>query len=78
MTFVRLIILSSLLLAGTAWPDNESRLRERGSASSIRLAGTDDSGAVSQVYIVQLRTPAAAERFARLNNSYAGKTLSAE
>ncbi len=77
MTLVRLIILSSLLLAGTAWPDNESRLRERGSASSIRLAGTDDSGAGSKVYIVQLRTPAAAGRFASLNISYAGKALAA-
>ncbi len=77
MTLVRLIILSSLLLAGTAWPDHETRLREGGNASGIRLAGTDDPGAGSRVYIVQLRSPAAAERFAALGRSIPGKTLPA-
>ncbi len=76
MTVVRLIILCSLLLAGTVWPDNETRLRESGSPSSIRLAGTDDAGGGSKVYIVQLRTPSAAERFASFNKTYTGKTLS--
>jgi len=76
VTVVRLIILCSLLLAGTAWPDNETRLRESGSASSIRLAGIDDSGAGSKVYIVQLRTPSAGERFASFNKTHTGKTLS--
>ena len=73
MTFVRLIILSSLLLAGIAWPDHETRLREGGNASGIRLAGTDDSGAGSKVYIVQLRTRAAAERFTSPGNSFSSK-----
>ena len=77
MTFVRLFILGSLLLAGTALPDHETRLREGGNASGIRLAGTDDSGAGSKVYIVQLRTPAAAERFAGPGKSFSGKTLPA-
>ena len=77
MTQVRLIFLSSLLLAGTALADNESRLREIGNASSIRLAGTDDSGAGSKVYIVQLRTPSAAEQFASFNKTLTGVTLSA-
>ncbi len=77
MTHVRIIIVCSLLAAGTAWPDNESRLRESGNASSIRLAGTEDSGAASKVYIVQLRTPAAAEQFADLNKSFIGKSMSA-
>jgi len=77
VTFVRLFILGSLLLAGTALPDHETRLREGGNASGIRLAGTDDSGAGSKVYIVQLRTPAAAERFAGPGKSFSGKTLPA-
>lgn len=74
MAQVRLIILSTLLLAGTALPDNESRLRESGNASSIRLAGSDDSGAASKVYIVQLRTPSAADQFASFNFKISGKT----
>jgi len=75
VTFVRLFILGSLLLAGTALPDHETRLREGGNASGVRLAGTDDSGAGSKVYIVQLRTPAAAERFAGPGKSISGKAL---
>lgn len=65
-----------MLLAGTAWPASETRLRESGSTSSILLAGTDDSGAGSKVYIVQLRTPSAAERFASFNKTTTGRTLS--
>lgn len=62
MTQVRLIILSTLLLAGIAVADNESRLRESGNVSSIRLAGSEDAG--RKIYIVQLRTPSAADQFA--------------
>ncbi len=71
MTQVRLIILSCLLLAATAWTDHESRLRESGNASGIRLAGTADSGAGSKVYIVQLRTPSAAKQFASFDTAFA-------
>ncbi len=74
MTHVRLIVLSSLLLAGAAWSDNESRLRESSNTPSIRLAGIDDPGAVRKVYIVQLTTPAAAARFATLSNFLTSKT----
>ena len=74
MTHVRLIVLSSLLLAGAAWSDNESRLRESSNTPSIRLAGIDDPGAMRKVYIVQLTTPAAAARFATLSNFLTSKT----
>ena len=77
MTQVRLLILSCLLLAGTALADNESRLREIGNASNIRLASADDSGAGSKVYIVQLRSPSAAEQFASFNTAFARKSMDA-
>ncbi|MEE8220580.1 MAG: hypothetical protein V3R21_02375, partial [Woeseiaceae bacterium] len=64
-------------MAGSALPDNETRLREGGSAASIRLAGREDPGAQSKVYIIQLRSPSAAEHFASLAGSLAGKGLSA-
>jgi len=61
VTLFRLTILCTILLAGSASADNESRLREGGSPAAIRLAGAQDAGNVSKVYIVQLRTPSAAE-----------------
>jgi hypothetical protein len=61
VTLFRLTILCAIFLAGFASADNESRLRKGGSPASIRLAGTEDANNVSKVYIVQLRTPAAAE-----------------
>ena len=77
MTSFRLLILSTLLIASTAWTDNESRLREIGSTSGVRLAATGGSSAPGKVYIVQLRTPSAAEQFARFDNALARKTLDA-
>ena len=77
MTQVRLLILSCLLLAGTALADNETRLREIGNASNLRLAIADDSGAGSKVYIVQLRTPSAAEQFSSFNTAFASKSMDA-
>jgi subtilisin family serine protease len=50
-----------ILLAGSASADNETRLRDGGSPLKVRLAGTEDANNVSKVYIVQLRTPSAAE-----------------
>ena len=61
VTLFRLTILCAILFAGGASADNESPLRAGGSPASIRLAGTDDASNVSKVYIVQLRTPAAAQ-----------------
>lgn len=61
VTLFRLTILCTILLAGSASADNESRLREGGSPAAIRLAGSQDAGNLSKVYIVQLRSPSAAE-----------------
>ena len=70
-------MLLSLLLGGAAVADNESRLLESGDASSIRLAGTDDTHTESKVYIVQLRTPSAAEQFASFDYAPLSKTMQA-
>ena len=75
MTSFRLLILSTLLLAGTAWTDHESRLREIGNTSGVRLAATDGSNAPSKVYIVQLRAPSAAEYHASLKPAIRAKPL---
>jgi subtilisin family serine protease len=56
-----------IFLAGSASADNESRLRAGGSPASIRLAGTEAAADISKVYIVQLRTPSAAEFHASTN-----------
>ncbi len=61
-----------IFLAGGASADNESRLRAGGSPASIRLAGSEDAGDVSKVYIVQLRTPSAAEFHASANTRSPG------
>ena len=77
MTIARLFILCCLFVAGSALSDNETRLREGGSAASIRLSGSEEPGTQRKVYIVQLRSPSAAEHFASLAGSLAGKGLSA-
>ena len=48
-------------MAGAAFADFESRLRHGGPPTAIRLAGTEDAANETKVYIVQLRTPSAAE-----------------
>jgi subtilisin family serine protease len=77
VSVVRLFILCCLLVAGTAWSDNETRLRQGGSAAGIRLAGNDESAAGSKVYIVQLRSPSAAEQFAGFSTAFTTKASSA-
>jgi len=61
VTLFRLTILGVIFVAGGVSADNESRLRKGGSPASIRLAGSEDAANVSKIYIVQLRTPAAAQ-----------------
>ena len=61
MKLFRLTILSVLLVAGIATADFETRLREAGPATRVRLAGAEDAGLESKVFIVQLRTPSASE-----------------
>jgi subtilisin family serine protease len=65
-----------LFAADVASSEHETRLREGGNPSSIRLAGTDDSAVGSKVFIVQLKRPSAAEHFSNFSGSFAPETLS--
>ena len=69
----RLTFLGVIFLAGVAHADVESRLRDAGPPIAIRLAGTEDAANESRVYIVQLRTPSAAEFHASTTYSVIGK-----
>ena len=64
MQLFRITLLLLSLVAAAAQAGNETRLRDAGPATGIRLAGSDDQGRSSKVYIVQLRTPSAAEMHA--------------
>jgi len=66
MKFVH-FFLFALLLSLNASAEYESALRDAGSIGAIRLAGSEDPN-VSKVYIVQLKTPATAERHAALRS----------
>ena len=61
MALLRLTILGVLLAAATAQGDVQSRLRHSELPRQIGLAGSDDGQVTSQVFIVQLASPAAAE-----------------
>ena len=65
MNGLRLILLSALLFPALVSAEFESRLRDAGSLGAIRLAGSEDP-AISKVYIVQLKAPAAADYHAAL------------
>ena len=69
----RLTILLTLIVAGAATSDYETRLRDGGPALGIRLAGTENANAASKVYIVQLRTPSASEFHVSSLTNAAGK-----
>jgi len=65
MTMPRLILLCVLMsISVGAWAQTESALRDAGDVP-LQLAG-EDSAEQSRVYIVQLRSPSAAERQAAL------------
>jgi len=57
---IRLIILCGLFVGGIAFADFETRLRDAGPATGIRLAGSEEPATGPQIYIVQLKTPPAA------------------
>lgn len=71
--FLRLTILCAIFIAGAVFADSESRLRDGGPPTAIRLAGTEDAANESKVYIVQLRTPSAAEFHASATARVIGK-----
>jgi subtilisin family serine protease len=68
-----LIILTGFLACASATAEVGSRLSDAGPAYGIRLAGTDERGGVPKVYIVQLRSPSAAEHFTSLYPRQSGK-----
>jgi subtilisin family serine protease len=71
--FSRFIIVALCLAYGSVWAAADSRLRDAGPAYGIRLAGTDEQGGTAKVYIVQLRSPSAAEHFAKSYPHQSGK-----
>ncbi|HEX5765767.1 MAG TPA: S8 family serine peptidase, partial [Woeseiaceae bacterium] len=73
MFLSRLILVSCCLASAAAWAQADSRLRDGGLAYGIRLAGSDDPGGAQKVYIVQLKSPAAAENFAASYPRQSGK-----
>jgi len=73
VTLFRLTVLCALLICGPVRAEYETRLRDAGPAIGMRLAGAEDPGAASRVYIVQLRTPAAAEIYAAAAPRVIGK-----
>lgn len=69
---IRLTLLLTIFAAGAAIADSDSPLRDGGPPIAIRLAGTEDAASESRVYIVQLRTPSAAEYHATAAARIAG------
>lgn len=67
-----LIIFGLLLISLNAGAQNESAIK---SAGNIRLSGAEDP-ATSKVYIVQLRSPSAAEHYASLAKAFSASTSS--
>jgi subtilisin family serine protease len=60
MKLIRLLLLVTVLLPVSAFAQFETNLRDAGSLGGIRLAGSDDPN-LRKVYIVQLKTPSAAD-----------------
>lgn len=58
--YSRYLLALVLLLAGTAYGEQASRLQV-GGAAAVRTAATEGSTDVAKVYIVQLRSPSASE-----------------
>lgn len=64
MTTVRFLAALCVLLAGSVSAQHESLLRERGSLAGLQFPGAGASAHETRVYIVQLKTPSAAEHYA--------------
>lgn len=67
------LLLFCLAASVSVHAQADTRLRDSGLAYGIRLAGSDERGVAQKVYIVQLKTPAAAENFALSHPRAAGK-----
>jgi subtilisin family serine protease len=70
VTKLKIFLLCSLFAAGAAWSGDTSRVREVSGVAGIQLAGAEDELA-PKVYIVQLKTPSAAEYHASMANAVA-------
>lgn len=64
----QLLLLATMLITAAASAEFESELRDAGSLGAIRLAGSEKPEA-SKTYIVQLRTPSAAEFHSALHGA---------
>ena len=73
VSLLRFILLLCCFAGAAAWAQADSGLRDGGLAYGIRLAGSDDRGGAQKVYIVQLKSPAAAENFAASFPRQSGK-----
>ena len=65
MTRLILTILCTVFVVGPVEADTDSRLRVGQTEDALRLEGTQLGNETRKVYIVQLRTPSAAEAFAQ-------------
>jgi len=63
MKLIRYLLLITVLLSVGAFAQFETGLRDAGSLGGIRLTGSDDPN-LRKVYIVQLKTPSAADFYA--------------
>jgi subtilisin family serine protease len=76
VSLIRFIIVLGCLAGTYASAASGNTLHDAGPAYGIRLAGTDERGGVPKVYIVQLKSPSAAEQFTSLNPRPSGKISS--
>lgn len=70
---LRLITLGLILAAGATFADAPSRLNDLGTPAGIRQGGIGPTAQTSKVYIVQLRSPSAAEQYAATATRTFGK-----
>ena len=76
VTFIRFLLFCSFAFAGTTLAQQESQLREGGTIAGLNLPGYGDQALATKVYLVQLKTPSAAEYHATLLRSKLGTTSS--
>ncbi len=66
VTFIRILAVCCLAIASPVSAQQESPLHRDGSLAGLNLPGIGDQSSDTRVYIVQLRTPSAAEYHASL------------
>ncbi len=76
MASIRSLVIFSLALAAPVLAQHESGVREGGSLAGLNLPGLGEHSLETKVYIVQLKTPSAAEYHAKMVRSTFGKITS--